>query len=165
MLIAGAMIRTGMASPIPLALAAAWLVCAQTARAEDSAAFCADLERVAAGARERPPFASFPPPSEPMRLMGFGDCGIGMFGDSFVCVEDHPDSLKRFETLRSGIKACRPDAIEFRDPRLSPPRPDEHVVQLRLGKVWITLHEAGYANQPQRYVAMHVEPAPGRSRR
>lgn len=146
-----------------IALAAAWLAAAPGAGEAAAAGFCADLERVLKAAREKPAFASLPP-TEPVAAMGFADCGLGLMDTGLICLEDYPDSLARLEALRSGIAACRPDARLWRDPRRSPLRPDEHLIQLLVGPVLITLHEDGYANAPQRYVAMHVERAPKRAR-
>jgi hypothetical protein len=151
-----------MGSAATIALAA-WLAAAPGAAAAGPGALCADLDRVLQAALEKPAFASVPA-TEPLATMGFADCGAGLMDPSLVCIEDDPDSLVRLETLRSAIAACRPEARPWRDPRRSPLRPDEHRIQLLVGRVLITLHEAGYANSPSRYVAMHVERAPKRAR-
>jgi hypothetical protein len=152
-----------MGSAATIALAAAWLAAAPGARAPAAGAFCSDLGRLLEAAREKPAFASLPA-AEPVAALGFAECGLGLIGESLVCIEDFPDSLARFEALRAGVAGCRPDARAWSDPRRSPLRADEHEIQLLVGRVLITLHEAGYANRPERYVAMHVERAPKRAR-
>ena len=127
--------------------------------------FCADLERALAAARETPAFASWPVAGEPVAAMGFAECGPALLGPALLCLEDHSDSVARFEALRSAIADCRPNARPWTDPRRSPSRPDERRIELIVGRVLISLHETGSIGEAKPYVSMQIEPAPKRARR
>ena len=131
----------------------------------DPGDLCVDLRRVLAAAEERRPFASTAQPGVPLALMGFSTCGAGMLGPVLVCINDYPDSLGRWHQLHRGIRACLPNARLVRQAGLSPPRADEHRVQFLVGRTLFTVEEAGYANIPERYVAIHVEPISRRQAR
>ena len=138
-------------------LGALWLAASAPPTAAEPGDLCADLRRVLAAAEERRPFASMPEAGEALALMGFSDCGPGLLGPNLVCIDDHPDSVERWHQLHRAIRTCLPGARAVREPGWSPPRADEHRVQFLVGRTLFTLREAGYANVPERYVALHVE--------
>ena len=132
---------------------------------EAAGAFCAELKTVVAAAQERPAFRSMPADVE-VPALGFQRClVIDLFEPTFICVEDFTDAAARWSSLREWISDCLPGALPYRPRGASPPRADEQVARLRHGDAAILIHEAGYANLPQRYVALHVEAVPRRERR
>jgi hypothetical protein len=120
--------------------------------------FCGELQAVVAAAQERPAFASMPA-SVDRPMLGFAECGVQvMLGATFICMEDVPQSAARWRSLLDSIRSCLPDARPYRERGASPPRPDELKAVLRSGRAIILIHEDGYANRPQRYVALHIGP-------
>ncbi|HEU0097399.1 MAG TPA: hypothetical protein VFQ67_01365 [Allosphingosinicella sp.] len=135
---------------------------AAAAAAPPAEPFCAELRAVVAAAQERPAFASMPAGVR-RPMLGFAECEVQAFLDaSFICMEDSPDSKRRWQGLVDSIRACLPKASPYRERGMSPPRGGELKSVLRSGRAIILIHEDGYANLPQRYVALHIEPKLGR---
>jgi len=142
---AGALALLGLASP--------------NATAQPLALECEELRTIVAAAQEQTPFTSIPR-DRPRPMLGFARCSIVelMPGwPAFVCGEDDANSLLRWERLNTFIGQCLPDAEMFDDPRYTPPTPPDRHARFRAGNVLIDTREAGYANVPRRYVALHIE--------
>ncbi len=145
-----------------LALAAIGLFAATAASAQTAARACAELTALVAAAKENPPFASVPWTPHPP-VLGFDNCSVldmmpEMTPPAFGCITDFPDSVQRWEQLNSDILNCLPGAERFDDPDWSPAKGGRRAAHFRVGRVQIDTAEAGYANAPQRYVAIHIEP-------
>lgn len=131
-------------------IAAALLIAPDRAWTKPAApdSFCADLARIVAAARARPPFGALPRhgTDEARPMFGFrGPCGVTDDRDGsriFVCSDPLRPAELSWYSLAGRIAACLPEAAPGR--ALHGGYPEARAMDFRLGRVLIGLSEGGH---------------------